>query len=282
MMKKQKSVEDSIRQDKRKLIALSVIEVLLFFVEIFLIITPLSIIYTIICGVVALLVLIPLIGSGLDLSQNNKLLERKTYEDLYKAQKASYLVIRKSFDELQERMDRLEDKSSIPTDEIISAQKAVAKVTINRSKENADALLNSNDELINKLFSFEEKLDENNKQLLQHQREIMEQAKDDLVAKNQELEKQVEELTASIELLQQKAIEAASTGIEKTVKETPAETATQDAAEGEAESEDYSSLEETQDASLDAQETAQDTVVHMSDPDRVMSPEEIEALFANL
>lgn len=82
------------------------------------------------------------------------------YAGMLKAEKASYLLIRKYFDEIEEQLALMEDKISDPYQEIIAAQKATAKVTINRSKENADALMNSNDKLLDIIFGMESKIEE--------------------------------------------------------------------------------------------------------------------------
>ncbi len=139
-------------------------------------------------------------------------LDEAKMEDLYKAQKASYLVIRKSFDELSERIGYLEEASSIPADEIISAQKAMAKVTINRNKENTDALMNSNDMLLDKVFSFQETLEGNNKALLSQQQDLLNGTKAELLQKNQELLQKNMELEKEFMVLRQ-----ALSGIENKV-----------------------------------------------------------------
>ena len=80
------------------------------------------------------------------------------YDALQKAEKASYLMMRKYFSEIEERLSNMEQQIGIPTEEIINAQKGIAKITISRNKENADALMNSNDKLIEKISDFEEAL----------------------------------------------------------------------------------------------------------------------------
>lgn len=203
MSKKQETVETSILKDKVKILIFSVIEALLVLLEIYVMLHNADqTIVMIGLAVVILLDLFFLINAAIDMGQKNKQLERKEYEDIYKAQKASYLVIRKYFDQLEERLDRLEDKSALPTDEIISAQKAVAKVTISRSKENTDALMNSNDELINHIFGFEEKLSENNKEIISHQQELINQTKEDILEKNKDLDTRFEELHEALEKVQ--------------------------------------------------------------------------------
>lgn len=86
--------------------------------------------------------------------------QKEQYASILKSEKASYLLIRKYFDEISEQLSLLEDKFSVPFQEVITAQKATAKVTINRNKENTDALMNSNDKLLDLIFQMESKLDE--------------------------------------------------------------------------------------------------------------------------
>ena len=197
---KEPSQETRIVINKVKLIASAILLVFALIVELYVIINFSRMIWlVIILGVVMLGLLYLLAMSILDISQINREIDEIKYEEIYRAQKASYLVIRKNFEEMQDRMSMIEENTTLPADEIISAQKAVAKVTISRNKENTDALMNSNDELINHLFSFEEKLDSNNEQLLSKQEQIMNSTKEELLRKNQELEEKVRQLNSAIE-----------------------------------------------------------------------------------
>ena len=64
------------------------------------------------------------------------------YDSIFKSEKASYLMLRKYFDEIEGKIEILQKESKIPTEDIINAQKGIAKVVINRNKENADAIMN--------------------------------------------------------------------------------------------------------------------------------------------
>lgn len=86
--------------------------------------------------------------------------QEEQYNSLLKSEKASYLLIRKYFDEIEEQLTLMEDIVTEPFQEVVAAQKATAKVTINRNKENAVALMNSNDKLLNIIFEMEEKIDQ--------------------------------------------------------------------------------------------------------------------------
>lgn len=86
--------------------------------------------------------------------------QEEQYASILKSEKASYLLIRKYFDEIAEQLSLMEDKIADLFQEVIVAQKATAKATISRNKEHTDALMNSNDKLLDLVFQLEGKLDE--------------------------------------------------------------------------------------------------------------------------
>ena len=57
-------------------------------------------------------------------------------EELLRTGKANYLMQKK----LAEKIDNIGEKDAVPADEIITAQKAIAKLMLARNKENTDAL----------------------------------------------------------------------------------------------------------------------------------------------
>lgn len=89
--------------------------------------------------------------------------ERKEeqYDSIFKSEKASYLLLRKTFDDLYELIEKGNQSRKANVEDIIHAQKAVAKVSIGRSKENADALMNSNDRIMEKISMLEAVLSDN-------------------------------------------------------------------------------------------------------------------------
>ncbi len=193
-----------MKKEKITIAFASVIEALFLLLEIYFMIHargnfPILLIVAI-CMVA---VLFFLVLSIIELSQKNKEKERLDYEEIYKAQKASYLAQRKYFDELNERLNQLEENTNFPAEDIITAQKAVAKVTISRSKENADALMNANDELIQRVFGFEEKLADNNDALLRQQETLLQQTREELVANNQGMQDQFAALHQALEQMKQ-------------------------------------------------------------------------------
>ena len=101
-------------------------------------------------------------------------------------------------------MTLLEDKFSEPFQEVVAAQKATAKVTINRSKENADALMNSNDKLLEMVFSLESKLEEIEASLSESLADRSKDQNVDILHKQTEMSNQMRELELSLrnEILQ--------------------------------------------------------------------------------
>ena len=136
---------------------------------------------------VLFLVVLYILINGLFMMQLIKNERREEqYDNIFKSEKASYLMLKKYFEKIDDKIDILMTTAKVPTEEIINAQKGVAKVIINRSRENAEALMNSNDMLIDKLDTFEEKLSSNNDGLLQNQKSIVEDNYNQLLIKQQE------------------------------------------------------------------------------------------------
>ena len=92
-------------------------------------------------------------------------------EELLRTGKANYLMQKK----LAEKIDNIGEKVAVPADEIITAQKAIAKLTLARNKENTDALMHSNEQVIEKTLEVEEKLSENNQQIIDMQKNLMDE-----------------------------------------------------------------------------------------------------------
>lgn len=107
---------------------------------------------------VAIYFLVDSISIYLMAEKNRK---EEQYDSIFKAEKASYLLLRKTFDDLYELIEKGNQSRKANVEDIIHAQKAVAKVSIGRSKENADALMNSNDRIMEKISMLEAVLSDN-------------------------------------------------------------------------------------------------------------------------
>lgn len=109
------------------------------------------------------------------------------YDSIFKSEKASYLMLRKYFDEIEGKIEILQKESKIPTEDIINAQKGIAKVVINRNKENADAIMNSNEQLMETFEHLENKLKESNDFIIESQKNVIYDNLKDIMEKQQVL-----------------------------------------------------------------------------------------------
>ena len=289
--------------------------------------------------------------------------ERKEeqYDSIFKSEKASYLLLRKTFDDLYELIEKGNQSRKANVEDIIHAQKAVAKVSIGRSKENADALMNSNDHIMEKISMLEAVLSDNvshpapetNKNdsayaqnILDNQNKILQQlevlqntlntigadakiaaesakqnffTEERILAEENKIEKEepslMEETPIEEEpsVMEETPIEEEPSAMEETpieeepsvMEETPIEEVPSDMEEPSIGKEEVSSLEEDlskyDDIMVDTLTDSDDnvpvekipledeTVVDdepampdLSDPNKVMTPDEIAALIANL
>ena len=132
------------------------------------------------------------------------------YERMLRGEKASYLMLKK----ISEQLEAVDRNTREPGEEIITAQKAIAKVTITRSKENADALMNSNDRVVDNLLQLKESMDAGFEQFAGKQQNMMDDSVKELVLKQQEFAEELKEVTAGLKEITE--------GLQ-TVKETVAE-----------------------------------------------------------
>ena len=137
------------------------------------------------------------------------------YERMLRGEKASYLMLKK----ISEQLEAVDRNTREPGEEIITAQKAIAKVTITRSKENADALMNSNDRVVDNLLQLKESMDAGFEQFAGKQQNMMDDSVKELVLKQQELAEELKEITAGL-----KEITEGLQAVKETVAEEKAQT----------------------------------------------------------
>ena len=116
------------------------------------------------------------------------------YDSIFKSEKASYLMLRKYFDEIEEKIEILQKESKIPTEDIINAQKGIAKVVINRNKENADAIMNSNEQLMETFEQLDNKLKESNDFIIESQKNVIYDNLKDIMEKQQVLSDSIKDM----------------------------------------------------------------------------------------
>ena len=144
-------------------------------------------VFAIVLAVLAVVAMYVLVSGALEYFDLRNKQKDELFEDTIKAQKASYILHKKYFETLEERMDVLEKAAALPTEEIVTAQKGIAKVIISRSRENTEATLSSHEQIIEMLGEFE-------KQLNQSKAGIVEQLHED----NVEIVEQLRENNAGI------------------------------------------------------------------------------------
>ena len=130
--------------------------------------------YVLLAGCAVILIIsLSMFVNGIYKEQNLKNEQMREYMDnVLKSEKASYLMMKKNFEQMENQLKSFQNSADVPVEDIINAQKGVAKVIINRNKENADALMNSNDQLMERIGEFEAALRNNNEILLAN-REII-------------------------------------------------------------------------------------------------------------
>ncbi len=144
----------------------------------------------IVIGIFTILLLLFLyfvINGIMDQAAAKEQYRKEQYDQIFKSEKASYLSHKKNYEEISEKLDRIEKNGKIPAEEIIGSQKGVAKVVINRSRENAEVIMNSNDLLMERIGEFEKLLHGNNAELINTYQDEQESSLQQLFAKHQEL-----------------------------------------------------------------------------------------------
>lgn len=144
--------------------------------------------------VLLLICLYFIVSSTFTFKSLNDQRNEERYDTIFKSEKASYLLLKKYFEEIDSKLDILQSVAKVPTDEIVNTQKGVAKVVINRSRENAEALMNSNDQLLGRITNFEDRMDSNNEKLLEGQKNVMNNALTDIVEKQQQLIESIKDM----------------------------------------------------------------------------------------
>ena len=206
------------------------------------------------------------------------------YDSIFKSEKASYLMLRKYFDEIEEKIEILQKESKIPTEDIINAQKGIAKVVINRNKENADAIMNSNEQLMETFEQLENKLKESNDFIIESQKNVIYDNLKDIMEKQQVLSDSIKDM----EIRLSHAITAnpiqftANVEVPKQTTDAPQSAPAMEAIpepESVSEAPHIPEPEPVVEPSPAAEEAVADTT--NSDPNRQLSADEIAALFAS-
>ena len=149
-------------------------------------------------AVLILLCLFYVIKGLFEIQQIKDEQRREEYDSIIKSQKASYLLLKKYFELINDKVDVLQASSKVPTDEIVSAQKGIAKVIINRSRENAEALMNSNDLLMEQIEDFNKKLNLINQDVIKNVRDISQDNYNQTLVKQQDIISDIKDMELHI------------------------------------------------------------------------------------
>lgn len=273
---------------------------------------------TIVIIVVGLLVLLNtffLVNLGIKLKNQQQEQEERDKQktenlaDISKSEKASYLLLKKCFQDLDERINHLENIVLPITNSIeynmkkvercisqnTDEQKKIGKIIIGRSKENADALMNSNDELWEKLshlsdkfLGMEEKIASLDLTIPEPDNSMFEEQYKDILHAVHKLEEDVKEQFEAISTRISEASYAHVDGILDDISTQMAELEENLMPEEELSFESEIGLDPEEELSfepeidLEPEPEPIPAMPDMSDPNKVMSPDDIAALLANL
>ena len=267
--------------------------------------------YYIVIGIISLVFLVftfLLAQSAIKLHVLKNARQEEVYNELFKSSKATYLMMKKSFVDMEDSVNNIGEKVKAPIEEFMGEQKNISEITVNRSKENADALMNSNDKLLDKFFEFETTLESFEEQMLSRQKELMESSVKEITMKQQELSSVIKDTEIEIkkEMLSMSRPMAqpvmqtyvASEAVVQPVAETVSEVSVEPILESEpemmvepfVEAEPEISIEPVIEASTIEEPIIKEALMEeempampdLSDPNKMMSADDIAALIANM
>ncbi len=212
------------KAQKRKVQITSIITLFVFLLDIYLIIYVPTDYILATAAFVTLVFAIFTLNSWLKLKDIENMRREEQYADIMKAEKGTYVVTLDMLKDIDQKInfigqkimplgkvgDANQRKIASMLDSIVEDQKKIAKITISRSKENADALMNSNDKLLVQMTAFRDMI-ENIQNQVNKQAETSSlgstefgEIKNELFNKIQEMtesiKKEVDEISENIEL----------------------------------------------------------------------------------
>ena len=222
MNEEMKTVQkDQPKHSKGKMSVLLIILTALVTAELYLMIN-LAGNYLLIGGValVMLCLVYLVINTAFKMKDEQEELHKKEYESLYKAQKVSYILMKQNFMDLLDLSEKIlkSTESDQKINELLRAQKGVAKVTIQRNKENALAIMNCNDKLLEHMTAMEEILRGAVKESdTRSQEAVITGLKEELLAKQKEMMTSVDKLGESLKAEFLENISSMTSRIEKDI-----------------------------------------------------------------
>lgn len=145
-------------------------------------------------GVVLLAGLYVLIRAIMAFQAQKEVHREEQYDSIFKSEKASYLMLKKYFEEIEDKLNYLEKAAKVPTEEIVNAQKGIAKVIINRNRENTEALINSNEQVMEQFTECSSTIADITKLLSAYKDEIVSEQKKTEEVNEQSIQVKMQEL----------------------------------------------------------------------------------------
>lgn len=185
---------------KLKLIVSILIAVILFIADLYVMLNqPDNLLILAAITILILIAVYTIADSVLKISEEQKAKQEEQYENVFRSEKAAYLLMKKSFDDLSVMIGHMKnDDEKDSCEEIINAQKAVAKILINRSKENADAIINSNHTIFTNIIELEQKIDQSQQEIIHYQQNFSESFNNEVIGKQDRLFIELNNIEASI------------------------------------------------------------------------------------
>ena len=253
--------------------------------------------YLIIAGIalVELIFLYVIIQGIFALKEEKEIRNEAQYDNVFKSEKASYLMLKKYFEEFEDKLNYLEKASKVPTEEIVNAQKGIAKVVMNRTRQGSEAMLNSTEQIADQLAEVQKQSEAFQSLLSSCKEEIIAAQKSAGNSSEKSVQMQIQDLVVQMKDMELRLNAALSQNQKVIVQSVPASFGTT--------SDEKSFLnevmaDEVADTDDDLEETVEPEPVAVpepipepepvvvpepeSDPNRSLSPDEIAALFANM
>lgn len=102
---------------------------------------PANVILMVGISVLLLIAVYFVIDAVVDCVNEKEVATREQYDNIYRSEKASYMLLKKNLEEISRMIqDASENKQSDNTQEIVNAQKALAKISLNKNRENAEMI----------------------------------------------------------------------------------------------------------------------------------------------
>lgn len=253
--------------------------------------------YLIIAGIalVELIFLYVIIQGIFALKEEKEIRNEAQYDNVFKSEKASYLMLKKYFEEFEDKLNYLEKASKVPTEEIVNAQKGIAKVVMNRTRQGSEAMLNSTEQIADQLAEVQRQSEAFQSLLSSCKEEIIAAQKSAGNSSEKSVQMQIQDLVVQMKDMELRLNAALSQNQKVIVQSAPASFGTT--------SDEKSFInevmaDEVADTDDDLEETVEPEPVVVpepnsapepvaapepaSDSNRSLSPDEIAALFANM